>query len=45
MALSQFEVEDGNVLELIQKKFKKDGVELEDFNYMLDQSKKIKDKS
>ena len=45
VALSQFELEDGNILELIQNKFKKDGLELEDFNYMLDQSKKIKDKS
>lgn len=45
VALSQFELEDGNILEIMQKKFEKDGIGLEDFNYMLDQSKKIKDKS
>ena len=45
MALSQLELDDGNALEFMQKKFKNEGVGLDDFNYMLDQSKKIKDKA
>lgn len=44
LALSQFKLEDGDIPTIMQREFKKNGVELEDFNLMLDQSKKISGK-
>lgn len=44
LALSQFKLEDGDIPIIMQREFKKKGVELEDFNLMLDQSKKISEK-
>lgn len=44
LALSQFQLEDGDIPTIMQREFKKNGVELEDFNLMLDQSKRITEK-
>lgn len=44
LALSQFQLEDGDIPTIMQREFKKNGVELEDFNLMLDQSKRIIEK-
>lgn len=44
LALSQFQLGDGDIPTIMQREFKKNGVELEDFNLMLDQSKKITEK-
>lgn len=44
LALSQFKLEDGDIPTIMQREFKKNGVGLEDFNLMLDQSKKISEK-
>lgn len=44
LALSQFKLEDGDIPTIMQREFKKNGVELEDFNLMLDQSKKISER-
>lgn len=44
LALSQFKLEDGDIPTIMQREFKKNGVGLEDFNLMLDQSKKFQKK-
>lgn len=44
LALSQFKLEDGDIPSIMQREFKKNGVDLEDFNLMLNQSKKIAEK-
>lgn len=44
LALSQFQLEDGNLLSIMEREFKKNDIQLEDFNLMLNQSKKIVEK-
>lgn len=45
LALSQFELEDGNIPSIMEREFKKNGVDLQEFNIMLNQSKEIVKKS
>lgn len=45
LALSQFQLEDGDIPTIMQREFEKEGIKLEDFDLMLNQAKKITEKS
>ena len=45
LALSQFELEDGDALTIMEREFEKYGIHLDDFNVMLNQAKNITEKS
>ena len=45
LALSQFELEDGNILAIMEREFKKCGINPDDFGIMLNQAANITEKS
>ena len=44
LALSQFQLEDGNIPTIMQRELKKNGIDIDSFDLMLSQAKKIKEK-